>query len=423
MTATVILGAQWGDEGKGRVTDYFAESAEFVVRYQGGNNAGHTIIIGEEKFALSLVPSGVMNQNAVPIIGCGAVVDPAVLLDEMEMLRSRGVDPSKLLIDSAAHLIMPYHRALDEVLEARRGDANLGTTKKGIGPAYQDKFERAGLRMQDLLDPGHFRALLKNRVAEKNHVFTSAYGLEPFDAEVIADHYLEMAETLRPYIADTTIVLHNASKAGQNILFEGAQGTLLDINHGTYPFVTSSSPTAGGVTTGTGLGPKAIDEIVGVSKAYITRVGSGIFPTELFDEDGVTMVNLGHEYGVVTGRRRRPGWLDLVSLRYAARINSLTGIFLTKLDILSAFNEIKLANGYMLDGEVITEFPRDQRELARVSPIYETFPGWKSDVTGARHWDDLPSEAQSYIKYIEKAIDTPIRWISVGPERQQLLER
>ena len=423
MTATVVLGAQWGDEGKGRVTDYFSESAKFVVRYQGGNNAGHTIIIGEEKFALSLIPSGVMNPGATPVIGCGVVIDPAVLLAEMDMLRQRGVDPSKLLIDSTAHLIMPYHRSLDVILEEQRGKESLGTTKKGIGPAYQDKAERSGIRVQDLLDPTHFRTLVATRVAAKNQALTAAYGIEPFDANEIADHYLDMAEQLKPYIADTTIVLHEAVKAGADVLFEGAQGTLLDINHGTYPFVTSSSPTAGGVTTGTGLGPKAIDEIVGVSKAYITRVGAGVFPTELFDEDGETMVDLGHEYGVVTGRRRRPGWLDLVALRYAARINSLTGIFLTKLDILSAFDEVKLCNSYRLDGEVITEFPRNQRELARVEPVYETYKGWRSDVTGARHWGDLPIEAQQYIEVIEAAVETPIRWISVGPERQQLLER
>ena len=423
MTATVVLGAQWGDEGKGRVTDYFSESAKFVVRYQGGNNAGHTIIIGEEKFALSLIPSGVMNPGATPVIGCGVVIDPAVLLAEMDMLRQRGVDPSKLLIDSTAHLIMPYHRSLDVILEEQRGKESLGTTKKGIGPAYQDKAERSGIRVQDLLDPTHFRKLVSTRVAAKNQALTAAYGIEPFDANEIADHYLDMAEQLKPYIADTTIVLHEAVKAGADVLFEGAQGTLLDINHGTYPFVTSSSPTAGGVTTGTGLGPKAIDEIVGVSKAYITRVGAGVFPTELFDEDGETMVDLGHEYGVVTGRRRRPGWLDLVALRYAARINSLTGIFLTKLDILSAFDEVKLCNSYRLDGEVITEFPRNQRELARVEPVYETYKGWRSDVTGARHWGDLPIEAQQYIEVIEAAVETPIRWISVGPERQQLLER
>ena len=423
MGATVVLGAQWGDEGKGRVTDFFSERADVVVRYAGGNNAGHTIVIGDESFALSLIPSGVMYPQVTPVIGAGCVVDPSVLLAEMDMLASRGVDTTRLRISPTAHLIMPYHRAIDEMLEARRGDARIGTTRKGIGPAYGDKVARFGLRMLDLMDPAGFTERLRWVVDEKNLVIEGAYGGVPFHADAIAEEYLTMAERITPLITDTSLLIHTAIDDGREVLFEGAQGTLLDIDHGTYPFVTSSSPGAGGVASGAGIGPKAIDEVVGVSKAYITRVGAGPFPTELFDEVGERLVDVGGEYGVVTGRRRRPGWLDLVALRYASRINSLTSIFLTKLDVLSGFDEVKVATSYDLDGQVITELPAGNDAIERCAPRYDAFPGWEEDLGGVRSWGGLPANARTYIEFIEDAVGAPVRWVSVGPERQQLIER
>ena len=422
MGATVVLGAQWGDEGKGRVTDFFSERADVVVRYAGGNNAGHTIVIGDESFALSLIPSGVMYPQVTPVIGAGCVVDPSVLLAEMDMLEARGVDTSRLRISPTAHLIMPYHRALDALLEDRRGNAKIGTTRKGIGPAYGDKIARTGLRMLDLADPVGFRERLSAAVEEKNLVL-GAYGGEAFDAGAIADEYLAMAERITPLITDASLLIHTALGAGKEVLFEGAQGTLLDIDHGTYPFVTSSSPGVGGVSSGAGIGPKAIDEVVGVSKAYITRVGAGPFPTELFDEVGERLVEVGGEYGVVTGRRRRPGWLDLVALRYAARINSLTSIFLTKLDVLSGFDEVKVATSYELDGGITTELPAGNDAIERCVPQYESFPGWEEDLGAVRSWEELPVNARTYIEFVEDAMGAPVRWISVGPERQQLIER
>jgi adenylosuccinate synthase len=423
MPSTVVLGAQWGDEGKGRVTDYFAQSADYVVRYQGGNNAGHTIIIGEEKFALSLTPSGVMYPHAVPVIASGTVIDPKVLLDEMDMLESRGVDTSRLRISSNAHLIMPYHKKLDAVMERFLGRNQIGTTKKGIGPAYTDKYQRRGIRVQDLFDPKIFRDKVDVALGDTNKLLTRVYNQLPMDGTTIADEYLEYAKRLLPYVDDTSLLLWNALKAGKNVLFEGAQGTLLDIDHGTYPFVTSSNPTAGGAVVGSGIGPKMIDEIVGVAKGYISRVGTGPFPTELNDEIGETMVELGGEYGVVTGRRRRCGWLDLLALRYAVRVNSLTQLFLTKIDILSAFDTIKVATGYTSLGERYDDFPRQQRVLYNCAPIYEELPGWRVDITGCREFEDLPTEAQDYVGFIEDAIGIPVGWVSVGPERQQLISR
>lgn len=423
MGATIVLGAQWGDEGKGRVTDFFAEAADVVVRYQGGNNAGHTIIIGEERFALSLIPSGVMNPDATPVIGNGCVIDPAVLLAEMDMLAGRGVDPYRLRISTNAHLIMPWHKALDAVYEQRRGVHAIGTTKKGIGPAYQDKLMRVGLRVQDLLDADRFRQRVAIVAGEKNHLLRAAFDHPGFDPDEVAEAYLEMGERIVPLVADTALLVHRAIEAGQSVLFEGAQGTLLDVDHGTFPFVTSSNPTAGGVITGSGIGPKAIDEIIGVSKAYATRVGEGPFPTELFDAAGDTMVDLGQEFGVVTGRQRRPGWLDLVALRYAARISSLTALFLTKLDILSAFEELPVAVAYEIDGERVDELPTVGVELARATPVYETLPGWGDDITAVRRFEDLPEAARAYVCFVEEQVGVPIRWVSVGPERQQAIAR
>lgn len=423
MPATIVLGAQWGDEGKGKVTDVFAEKADMVVRYQGGNNAGHTIVIGAERFALSLIPSGVMYPACTPVIASGCVIDPKVLLGEIAMLTERGVDPSGLRISSNAHLIMPYHRKLDAVMERYLGRQMIGTTKKGIGPAYTDKYSRQGIRIQDLFDPKIFRDKLEVTLADKNKLLTRVYNQLPMDADDIAAEYLGYAETLLPFVTDTSLLIWEAIEANKTVLFEGAQGTLLDVDHGTYPFVTSSSPTAGGAMTGAGIGPKAIDEVVGVAKAYISRVGTGPFPTELSDEIGETMVTVGGEFGTVTGRRRRCGWLDLVALRYSARINSLTAIFLTKLDILSEFDTLQVAVAYSSLGETHTELPRQQRVLYNCTPVYEELPGWKSDITGVRRFADLPEEAQQYVEFIEERTGVPIGWVSVGPERRQVLNR
>jgi adenylosuccinate synthase len=422
MTATIVLGAQWGDEGKGRVVDYFAESAEFVVRFQGGNNAGHTIVVGEERLALSLIPSGILYPDCTPVIASGTVVDPAVLLAEMDMVAEKGLDPTRVRVSSNAHLIMPYHRKLDAVIERYLGKNQIGTTKKGIGPAYADKYSRFGIRVQDLFDPKIFAQKVEAALEEKNRILPRVYNTLPMDAEEIIDEYLAYAERLRPHVTDTSLLLHNAITEGRDVLFEGAQGTLLDIDHGTYPFVTSSNPTAGGAVIGSGIGPKAIDEIIGVAKAYISRVGTGPFPTELHDEVGDKMIELGGEYGTVTGRRRRCGWLDLAALRYAVRVNSLTKIFLTKMDILSAFDTVKAATGYRAADETFDEFPAQQSVLYHCEPIYHELPGWGEDITGVRELDDLPKETRAYIEYIEEAVGVPVGWVSVGPERSQLIE-
>ncbi len=423
MTVKIVLGAQWGDEGKGRVTDSFAEHADYVVRYQGGNNAGHTIVVEDQRFALSLIPSGVMYPACTPVIGSGCVVDPTVLLGEINMLSSRGVDPSKLRLSSNAHLVMPYHRKLDAVQERFLGRNQIGTTKKGIGPAYTDKFARRGVRVQDLFDPKIFADKVEAALNDTNRILTRGYNQMAVDPERVIDEYLALAPRLLPFVDDTALLLWNAVHNGKEVLFEGAQGTLLDVDHGTYPFVTSSNPTAGGALIGSGIGPKDIDRVIGVAKAYISRVGTGPFPTELHDETGETMIELGGEYGTVTGRRRRCGWLDLVALRYASRINSLTDLFITKIDILSAFDTLKVAVGYTSLGEEYDEFPRQQRVLYECVPVYEELPGWKTDITGCRSWGDLPIEARNYIEFIEESTGVPVGWISVGPERSQLITR
>lgn len=423
MPSTAVVGAQWGDEGKGRVTDLFAREADYVVRYQGGNNAGHTIVVGEERFALSLVPSGVMYPGTVPVIASGVVIDPQVLLDEIGMLRERGVDPSRLRVSANAHLIMPYHRKLDTVIERYLGRNQIGTTKRGIGPAYTDKYARTGIRVQDLFDPAIFADKLEAVLAEKNKILTRVYNQLPMDAGSIAEEYLVYAEQLLPMVEDTSLLIWEALEEGRTVLFEGAQGTLLDIDHGTYPFVTSSNPSAGGAAVGSGVGPKALDRVVGVAKAYISRVGSGPFPTELSDEAGDRMVEVGGEYGTVTGRRRRCGWLDLVALRYARRVNSLTELFITKLDVLSGFETIKAATGYTSGGKVYTEFPRQQRVLYRCAPVYTEMAGWEEDLSEARAFGDLPEAARRYIEFIEDRTGAPVGWISVGPEREQVVRR
>ncbi len=422
MPGTVIVGTQWGDEGKGRFTDYLAKESELVVRYQGGHNAGHTIVVDGEVFALQLVPSGVLYDYVTPVIGNGVVIDPAVLVAELDMLEAKGIATSRLRISGNAHLIMPYHQELDRVTERYLGKNKLGTTKRGIGPAYADKALRVGLRVQDLLDPKIFRQKLDLVLREKNGVLAKVYNRLPLDADAICAAYLAMAPRLEPLIADTVHLVHDALDAGQRVLFEGAQATYLDLDHGTYPFVTSSNPIAGGVGTGAGVGPRAIDRIVGVTKAYVTRVGAGPFPTELADDDpdGHLLVERGAEFGTNTGRRRRPGWLDAVMLRHAVRLNTCTEIAITKLDVLAPFPEIKICVAYEAeDGTRYEHVPYHQSVLHKVKPVYETMPGWNAEIDGAARIEDLPPAARSYLQRVEQLAGVPITFVSVGPGREQ----
>jgi len=417
VPATVVIGAQWGDEGKGKIANLLAQDADVVVRYQGGNNAGHTIVIGDETFALSLIPSGVIYPNVTPVIGNGCVVDPAVLLDEMKMLQSRGIDPSKLRLSANAHVIMPYHRKLDSVRERYLGRQQIGTTKRGIGPAYLDKYGRVGIRVQDLYDPKIFRDKLEAVVKETNKILVKVYNQLPFEAEEIAQEYLGYAAELEPYVDDTALFVWQAIRDGKTVIFEGAQGVLLDIDHGTYPFVTSSNPTAGGALTGVGIGPKDIDRVLGLTKAYVSRVGTGPFPTELNDEIGEQMVQIGGEFGTVTGRRRRCGWLDAVALRYAVRVSGITELALMKLDVLSAFDGLRIATAYESDGVKHQEFPRQHRVLYDCEPVYEDLPGWATKISEVRDFADLPDAARAYVDRVEELAGVPITIVSVGPQR------
>ncbi|MEX0663982.1 MAG: adenylosuccinate synthase [Acidimicrobiia bacterium] len=422
MPGTVIVGTQWGDEGKGRFTDYLAKESTLVVRYQGGHNAGHTIVVEGQVFALQLVPSGVLYPYVTPIIGNGVVVDPGVLIAELDMLEGKGVDTSRLVVSGNAHLIMPYHQELDRVTERYLGKNKLGTTKRGIGPAYADKALRVGLRVQDLLDPKIFREKLDLALREKNGVLAKVYNRLPLDGDEIAKEYLAMVPRLEPMIADTVHMVHDALDAGQQVLFEGAQATYLDLDHGTYPFVTSSNPVAGGVCTGAGVGPRAIDRVIGVSKAYTTRVGAGPFPTELLegDEIGELLVDRGNEFGTNTGRRRRPGWLDGVMLRHAVRLNSCSEVAITKLDVLAPLAELKVCVAYEgEDGTRYDHVPYHQSVLHKVRPVYETLPGWQSEITEAERIEDLPAAARDYVRFIEKLAGVPISFVSVGPGREQ----
>jgi adenylosuccinate synthase len=417
VPATIVVGAQWGDEGKGKIANLLAQDADMVVRYQGGNNAGHTIVIGKETFALSLIPSGVVYPEVVPVIGNGCVVDPAVLLAEMDALRKRGIDPSRLRLSGNAHLIMPYHRKLDALRERFLGHQRIGTTKRGIGPAYQDKFSRLGIRVQDLFDPKIFRDKVEVVLKEKNRILTKVFNHLPMEPGEIVEEYLGYGARLMPHVADTSLLVWQAIRDGRNVIFEGAQGVLLDIDHGTYPFVTSSNPVAGGALTGAGVGPRDIDRVLGITKAYISRVGSGPFPTELHDEVGEQMIQIGGEYGTVTGRRRRCGWLDAVALRYSVRVSGITELALMKLDVLSAFPTLRIAVGYSSLGERYDEFPRQQRVLYNCTPIYEDLPGWHTDITGVRRLQDLPKAARAYVERVEQLAGSPVTIVSVGPER------
>jgi adenylosuccinate synthase len=420
VPATVVVGTQWGDEGKGKLTDLLAKDMRLVVRYQGGHNAGHTIVVDGEKFALQLIPSGVLYSHTVPVIGNGVVVDPGVLLAECDMLSSRNIDVSRLVVSGNAHLIMPYHYELDRMTERFLGHNKLGTTKRGIGPAYADKASRIGLRVQDLLDPKIFRQKLGVVLREKNAVLSRVYNRLPLDADEIADRYLgEIASRLEPMIGDTVALIHDALAAGEQVMLEGAQATFLDLDHGTYPFVTSSNPTAGGACVGSGIGPRDVNRVIGIAKAYITRVGAGPFPTEVDGAIGDELVERGHEYGTNTGRRRRPGWLDLVLLRQAVRLNSISEIAVTKLDVLSAFDRLKVCVAYEADGVRYEHVPYHQSVLHNVRPVYEEFPGWTTDLTGATSADDLPPTARSYLDLIAEHTGVPVTYAGVGPEREQ----
>ena len=419
MSTTVVLGAQWGDEGKGKVTDFFASTADYVVRFQGGNNAGHTIVVGENKIALSLTPSGVLYPNCTPVIGSGCVVDVGFLKQELEMLNEKNINTDKLAISANAHVVMPYHKLLDELIEESLGENKIGTTKKGIGPCYADKIQRKGIRIQDLLDETNFEIKVRKNVENVNLTLTKIYDHSPLVVDDILDEFSTYKDIVTNHVADASLLIANAIKNKKTILFEGAQGTLLDIDHGTYPFVTSSNTSSGNAAIGSGVGPKNIDRIVGVTKAYISRVGSGPFLTEQNNKIGDFLIEKGAEFGVVTGRRRRCGWLDLISLKYSVRVNSLTELFITKLDVLSGLEELKLCVGYKDNDEVITDYPFNQNVLNSAEPVYETFDGWTDDISTVKSFEDLPNNAQSYIKAIEAFIEVPITFISVGPERTE----
>jgi adenylosuccinate synthase len=421
VPALVLIGAQWGDEGKGKATDLLGGAVDYVVRYQGGNNAGHTVVIGAEKYALHLIPSGILRPDCVPVIGNGVVIDPGVLLAEMAGLRARGIDTSRLLISASAHLIMPHHRALDRVTERYLGKARIGTTGRGIGPAYGDKVARTGIRVQDLLDPGILRQKLELALREKNQVLAKVYNRRKIEVDAVVTEYLEYASQLGPHIADTGLVLDTALQAGKVVLLEGSQGTLLDVDHGTYPFVTSSNPTAGGAATGSGIGPTRISRVIGIIKAYTTRVGSGPFPTELDDKVGDELRRIGGEFGVTTGRARRTGWYDAVIARYAVRVNGLTDLFLTKLDVLSGFDTVPVCVAYDVGGTRMAEMPMTQTEFHHAKPIYEEFPGWHEDISEATSFDQLPPEARDYVRALEEMSGAPISAIGVGPGRDQTL--
>jgi adenylosuccinate synthase len=417
MPAIVLVGSQWGDEGKGKATDLLGSRVDYVVRYQGGNNAGHTVVIGDQKFALHLLPSGILTPDVVPVIGNGVVIDPGVLLGEMTALHERGIDTSKLVISANAHLITSYHVTLDKVTERFLGNAKIGTTGRGIGPTYSDKIARVGIRVQDLFDPSILRQKVEGALANKNQTLVKVFNRRALDPAVITEELLAFAEILRPYVADTSLLLNRALDAGKVVLLEGGQGTLLDVDHGTYPFVTSSNATAGGACTGSGIGPTRITGVIGILKAYVTRVGSGPFPTELLDEDGERLRTIGGERGVTTGRPRRCGWFDAPIARFATRINGLTDTFLTKLDVLTGFEQIPVCVAYDVDGTRCEELPMTQTGFHHAKPIYENMPGWTEDISGAREVSDLPVNARNYVKFLEEISGTRISAIGVGQDR------
>ncbi|MFD5321266.1 adenylosuccinate synthase [Streptomyces sp. NPDC127098] len=422
MPALVLLGAQWGDEGKGKATDLLGGSVDYVVRYQGGNNAGHTVVVDDQKYALHLLPSGILSPGCVPVIGNGVVVDPGVLLEELGGLAERGVDTSRLLLSGNAHLITPYHTTLDKVSERFLGKRKIGTTGRGIGPTYADKINRQGIRVQDLFDESILRQKVEAALDQKNQVLAKLYNRRAIATGQVVDELLGYADALRPFVCDTVLVLNQAIDEGKVVLFEGGQGTLLDVDHGTYPFVTSSNPTAGGACTGTGVGPTRISRVIGILKAYTTRVGAGPFPTELLDEDGDALRRIGGEFGVTTGRDRRCGWFDAVIARYATRVNGLTDFFLTKLDVLTGWERIPVCVAYEIDGRRVEELPYNQTDFHHAKPIYEYLPGWSEDIGKARSFEELPANARAYVKALEDMSGAPISAIGVGPGRDETIQ-
>lgn len=423
MSGVVIVGAQWGDEGKGRATDALGSRVDYVVKFNGGNNAGHTVVIGDQKFALHLLPSGILTPGCIPVIGNGVVIDLGVLFHELDGLIERGVDPSELLVSNAAHIIAPYARTLDQVTERFLGSRKIGTTGRGIGPAYADKINRIGIRIGDLFDEPVLRDKIEGALAVKNHLLVKVYNRRAITVDEVADELLGFRERLAPMVADTSLILNKAIDEGKTVLFEGGQATMLDVDHGTYPFVTSSNATAGGACTGSGVGPTKIDSVIGVSKAYITRVGEGPFPTELLDEDGEKLRQIGHEFGTTTGRPRRTGWYDAVIARYASRVNGLTDIVLTKLDVLSGWKKIPVCVAYDVDGTRVDELPQEQAAFSAAKPIYEFFDGWAEDISAARTFEDLPKNAQKYVEALEAMSGARISVVGVGPERDEIIVR
>lgn len=424
MASVVLIGAQWGDEGKGKVTDFLAEKAQLVVRYQGGNNAGHTVVVGDKEYKLHLIPSGILYPDKLCLIGNGVVIDPQVLLKELDYLAERGISTQGLRINPRAHLIMPYHKKLDEVEEEAKGVNKIGTTRRGIGPAYMDKAARIGIRVVDLLDRDEFAAKLEQNLKAKNLLLEKVYHSEGFSFEEIFETYLAYGERLRPYVADTSLLIDEAIKEGKNVLFEGAQGTLLDLDHGTYPYVTSSHPIAGAACIGAGVGPTKINKVIGIAKAYTTRVGEGPFPTELLDELGQQIREAGHEFGTTTGRPRRCGWFDAVILRYAVRVSGIDTLALTKLDVLTGLPVLKICVAYQkADGTVIREFPASLKELAQCQPVYEEMEGWTEDLSGVTNYEQLPAAAKAYVQRIEELSGVPVSIVGVGTRRNQTLVR
>jgi adenylosuccinate synthase len=418
----VLLGAQWGDEGKGKATDLLGGTVDYVVRYQGGNNAGHTVVVGDQKYALHLLPSGILSPGCIPVIGNGVVVDPAVLLAELSGLDERGVDTSKLLISGNAHLITPYHQTLDKVTERFLGKRRIGTTGRGIGPTYADKINRVGIRVQDLFDESILRQKVEAALHDKNQILIKIFNRRAISTDQVVEEYLGYANQIKNYVADTTLLLNQALDENKVVLLEGGQGTLLDVDHGTYPFVTSSNPTAGGACTGSGIGPTRITRTIGILKAYTTRVGAGPFPTELFDEDGEALRTIGGERGVTTGRDRRCGWFDAVIARYATRVNGLTDFFLTKLDVLTGWEQIPVCVAYEIDGKRVDELPYSQSDFHHAKPVYEMLPGWSEQITKAKSFEDLPKNARAYVKALEEMSGAPVSAIGVGPGRDETIE-
>ncbi|HEX3015107.1 MAG TPA: adenylosuccinate synthase [Desulfobacteria bacterium] len=421
MSAVILIGAQWGDEGKGKVTDFLASQADVVVRTTGGNNAGHTVVVGDEEFKVHLVPSGILYPETICVIGNGVVIDPKVLIGELDELIARGVDVSNLRISANAHVIMPYHIKLDELEEDSKGEHKIGTTKRGIGPAYVDKAARVGIRVADLLDESEFKAKLERNIRDKNRILEKLYGAEKFEVEPVFREYLGYIKRLAPVVTDTSVLINKAISEGKKVLFEGAQGTLLDLDHGTYPYVTSSNPTSAGACIGAGVGPSRIDKVIGVLKAYTTRVGQGPFPTELLCETGEAIRQKGAEFGATTGRARRCGWFDAVIARYAARINGIDAFAVTKLDVMGGFEKLKICTAYKYKGQILTEFPPDLKVLEQCEPVYEELPGWQEDISKATAIEDFPAAARNYLDRIKELTGVDMFLVAVGPRRDETI--